>query len=473
MTRSLDLRLSTPRSRQVPPPAGGEPLKPSPPDAAIASQSALDDLPLNRRHLAVFALCGAGLFFESTNLQLMSLAAPLIAREWRIGPSMMGLVISSTMLGMLVGTYLFSALADRVGRRPIFQLTVALFSVLTALCSFSGAIWQLAALRFGAGLGIGGSIPVETAVLAEFTPSRWRSRILALWAMALPVGALVAPLCVALMPVSMGWRGLFFLGGGPALLVLVLRRTVPESPAYLLASGRCAEASRAASWIAGRPLRLERSPAPSPAMTKEGPARLFAPDQRASTMASWLLYFSSFFAYYGYVLWLPGLLTRLGGFDKIEALGFVASVAVSGLLGRLAVLAASNFLSDRWLMAICAFGGMIALAAFALQSDHRLLLAWACAAGFSLEGVFSVLIPLVASLHPAAMRATGVGWAAGMGRIGMALAPLAMGLLMQSGAREACLLLAAVAGLTGLISFFMLRLPTARVEGSVAARTSH
>src|SRR5882757_9792085 len=230
-------------------PAGADALADN---AAASIEQAVNAVPLNRRHAVVFALCAAGLFFESLNLQLMSFIAPQVAREWGLGPRMLGLAISAAILGMMLGTYVFGAIADRHGRRLAFQCTVGIFSLLTALTGLATTLWQLIAARFGAGIGIGGSIPVETSVLTEFTPAAWRGRALALWGIFLPLGGFVAPLCVAVMPRQLGWRGLLFLGGIPAILVLIARRAIPETPQYLAAKGRMVQARAAVAWIANR-----------------------------------------------------------------------------------------------------------------------------------------------------------------------------------------------------------------------------
>lgn len=254
----------------------------------------IDALLLNRRHALIFTLCGAGLFFESLNLQIMSFVALMIATEWRLGPGQTGLMISAAIFGMMAGTYIFGAVADRMGRRLAFQVTVGLFSVMTALSGFSMSLGQLLTTRFVAGVGIGGSIPVETAVLAEFTPVRWRGRVMALWATALPIGALVAPLCVAAVPSEWGWRALLFLGGAPALLVLFVRRLVPETPAYLAAKGRLVEAARSLSWISitdvGAIATTPTSPRSVSAKAGLRPERsLFGAELRSSTAIAWTL----------------------------------------------------------------------------------------------------------------------------------------------------------------------------------------
>ncbi len=399
-------------------------------------QAAVDALPLNRRHFIVFALCAAGLFFEALNLQLMSFVAPMLASEWHIGPTMLGGLISATIAGMLVGTYAFGAVADRFGRRGAFQITVGIFSILTAVSGLAGTLGQLMVARFGAGLGIGGSIPVETAVLAEFTPARWRSRFMAIWAMALPIGALVAPLCVAVMPLSLGWRGLLLLGGIPAVLVLIVRGAIPETPQYLAGKGRLAEAEQALAWIARRPMPLATSrPGPdSVAHRDSGQAPeilLFTAAYRRTTLVSWGIYFGSFFAYYGFVLWMPAFLAGYRGMATAGILRFMVGLALAGLVGRVAIVLVAGRIDRRILIAACSLGGAASLLCLAAQTAAAAIAVSAFAAAFFLEGAFSVVIPFVAESYPTALRATGVGWSGGMGRFGTVLAPIIFGALVR------------------------------------------
>jgi len=382
-------------------------------------EALMEDMRLNRRHLLVFLLCGAGLFFESLNLQLMSFVAPMVAREWGIGAKQIGVTISAAIFGMMAGTYLFGALADRFGRRATFQATVGLFSVLTALSGFATSLWQLLVARFGAGIGIGGSIPVETAVLAEFTPARWRGRVMALWATALPLGGLVAPLCVAAVPGDWGWRALLFLGGVPALLVLLVRRVIPETPHFLASKGHLEEARRALDWIAMKPpgssvIRIAPgSPAPSAAPERV----LIQPAYRSATLTAWALNFGSFFAYYGFVLWLPALLGTYRGLPTGEVISFMLGLALAGLFGRLTLMLLADRVRLERLILMTTLGAAFALAGFAFQAERPAMMLWGYAAAFLLEGVFSAAIPFVAQIYPAQVRATGVGWAGGMGRL--------------------------------------------------------
>jgi len=429
-------------------------------NAAASIERAVNAVPLNRRHAVVFALCSAGLFFESLNLQLMSFIAPQVAREWGLGPRMLGLTISAAIFGMLLGTYVFGAIADRYGRRLAFQWTVGIFSLLTALAAGASTVWQLIAARFGAGLGIGGSIPVETSVLTEFTPAAWRGRALALWGIFLPLGGFVAPLCVTAMPPQLGWRGLLLLGGIPGILVLIARRAVPETPQYLATKGRMAEARVAVAWIANRsdePPPSVESPVEEPLVPrKRAPERiLFVAPYRRATATNWMVYFGTFFSYYGFVLWMPALLGGYRGYAASEVVRFMLGLALAGLSGRIAMIFAIGRIPRRHLIVTCTVASALGLIAFALPTDHAAIMAAGYFAAFFLEGIFGAVIPFVAESYPAESRATGIGWAGGMGRLGATLAPLAIGSLVRIDVHYAIMTLAAgsvLAGIAMLIS---------------------
>jgi len=426
-----------------------------PDDATASTDRAVSAVPLNRRHAVVFALCSAGLFFESLNLQLMSFIAPRVGREWGLGPRMLGLVISAAIFGMMLGTYVFGAIADRHGRRLAFQVTVGIFSLLTALAGAATTLWQLIAARFGAGVGIGGSIPVEASVLTEFTPAAWRGRALAAWGIFLPLGGFVAPLCVAVTPAQWGWRALLFFGGIPGILVLIARRTIPETPQYLAGKGRMRESRAALAWIANRsdapPPAAEIAAEKSVLPRERAPERiLFSAPYRSATATNWMLYCGTFFSYYGFILWMPALLGGYRAYTASEVVRFMLGLSLAGLSGRIAMIFAIGRIARRSLILTCTVLSALGLIAFALQTDHVSIMATGYIAVFFLEGVFGAVIPFVAESYPAEARATGVGWAGGMGRLGATLAPLAIGWLVRTDVHYAIMTLAAGSALAGI-----------------------
>lgn len=399
--------------------------------------AAVDRLPLNRRHWLVFGVCAAGFFFDSVDLQLLTLVAPVLVRTWALNPGQVGILTSAAMVGMLCGACLFGTVADRIGRRPAFQLTVALFALGSALSALAQTPSQLVALRFVVGLGVGGLVPVDTALMAEFVPARSRGRMIALWALAFPVGGLVSTWTVSVLLPHVGWRGILALGVLPGLLVLMLRRLIPETPQFLLSRGRLAEAEASARWIARGPLPPVSDPAPGDApygtdapYERRGRAReLFSRTYRRGTAVAWVLWFCWSFAYFGITLWLPTLLV-MEGVPLRTALHYGIGFQLAAIAGRTVMMLFADRLGRRRLILINGVAAAVLMAAYGASHTMWWLVCTGYLLSFFQDGGFSGIAPLTPSLYPAYLRATGVGWANAAGRVASMLAPLLVGALV-------------------------------------------
>ena len=228
----------------------------------------VDSLPLNRRHFVVLGVCSAGFLFDGLDFQIMAYVAPSLIKEWGLQPQVLGTVLSATIVGMIAGAYFFGIVSDYIGRRTGFQLTVMFFGLFTGACAFVTNIFQLAAARFGVGIGVGGFPALDITVLNEFMPAKHRGKMTNMSVITFPVGGLLAAWLASLIIPAFGWRALFLIGVVPAILVLGLRWIIPETPRFLLQKGRIREAKESIKWISLGELpkvaddRLDR---PSPA----------------------------------------------------------------------------------------------------------------------------------------------------------------------------------------------------------------
>ena len=221
----------------------------------------LDSLPLSRFHWNIVAASGMGWMFDAADSGLVSFVLAVLAKEWGLSPVQVGRVGSMGLVGMFAGAVLVGLLADRFGRKLLFQTTLIVFSVATGLCGLTGAYGTLLAMRFLVGFGLGGELPVASTLVTEFAPKAHRGKMVVVlesfWAFGWALAAVVAYLFIP----RFGWRMAFFLGSLPALYVLYLRRFVPESPRFLEADGRFEEAVqvvRAAEAACGEgPVPLE------------------------------------------------------------------------------------------------------------------------------------------------------------------------------------------------------------------------
>src|ERR671929_104336 len=222
---------------------------------------------LSRFHRKAILVTGAAWTFVAMEILLVGFVAPIFAATWGLDGRMQGLVNSAALAGSLCGSLALGRLADRIGRRAIFQYAILWYAAFTALTALAWGPWSVMALRFLAGLGIGGMLVVDPAMLAEYLPPQRRGRLLVFLDFWWPVGLLLATfLSWIFIGHSVGgsssWRWLFLAASFPAFLAFVARRSLPESPYFLARGGRTREAADVLAQITGRPVEAAELTAP-------------------------------------------------------------------------------------------------------------------------------------------------------------------------------------------------------------------
>lgn len=210
---------------------------------------AIDKIPLNKALMFIIAVAAAGFFFDSFDLLIVSYALPLIKQEFVLDPKQLGLIGSAALAGMGCGSWFWGWVADKWGRRVVFTATVLMFSLCTGIAGLSMSLSFLVGARFLTGLGLGGMVPIDQALVAEFAPARIRGRVSAVLPFCWPIGIFAAAGAgLAIVP-NFGWRWLFALGALPAILAYFIRRGIPESPRWLADQGRHDEAREALAYV--------------------------------------------------------------------------------------------------------------------------------------------------------------------------------------------------------------------------------
>src|SRR5260221_3451321 len=203
---------------------------------------AIDLAPLTKPLMFIIAVAAAGFLFDSFDIVIVSYALPSIAKEFQLTPQQVGLIGSSALAGMGIGSWIWGWIADRWGRRIVFAATVLMFSVFTGIAGLSFSLGFLIGARVLTVLGLGGMVPIDSALVAEYAPARIRGRVSACLPLCWPIGIFAAAgTSLAVVP-TIGWRWLFAIGVLPAILAFIIRRGIPESPRWLAAHGRTEEA---------------------------------------------------------------------------------------------------------------------------------------------------------------------------------------------------------------------------------------
>jgi len=406
-----------------------------------------------RKLLGIFGLVWAA---DAMQVLAIGFAAPTLSRTFGVSIAEAVQVGSVFFLGMIVGAWGFGRLADRYGRRRVLIVTVLCDAVLGLLSAVSPGFTSLLIFRFLTGIAVGGTLPVDYALMAEFLPAKNRGRWLvgleAFWAVGTVVLALVSWLA-ATYAGDAAWRWIFAATALPAVIGFGLRLWVPESPQYLARTGRSTNALDVVNRIArangnppvkGELVEAKQEAAPTSA--------IFAGDLLRPTiliLAVWLLVSVS---YYGVFVWLPSQLAA-SGHSFLRGPGFLVLLALAQLPGY--ALAAYGV--ERWGRRITLIGFLVlsALGCFlyVLAESAGPVAAAMLLMSFAMLGAWGALYAFTPEIYPTRLRATGMGTAGAMARVGGLLAPSAVGLVVASSFEIAISLFAALLVIAALAAY--------------------
>ncbi|WEK05126.1 MAG: MFS transporter [Candidatus Devosia phytovorans] len=336
-------------------------------------------------------------------------------------------------LGMLIGAALFGRLADRFGRRNVLLITVACDAIFGLLSVFAPNLWVLYGLRLLTGIAVGGTLPVDYAMMAEFLPAKNRGRWLVIlegfWAIGTVAIALAAWLASLYVPVTDAWRWILAFTALPALIGIWLRLWVPESPLFLLRQNRQADLLKVLNTI----LRTNGKPELPPDTTITTPpveARqgIFSPALRRRTLSILLVWFLVSVSYYGIFTWLPARLAQ-DGFGYVRGFGFLVLVAIAQLPGYALAAWGVEAIGRKPTLIGFLLLSAAGCALFLVAGDGWLIGTSILLMSFALLGTWGALYAFTPELYPTVSRATGMGAAGAVARLGGLLAPSVMALI--------------------------------------------
>ncbi len=419
----------------------------------------LDRLPMGGFHWKLLALSGLGWMFDAMDILVVASVAAAAALQWAPGTAaealrtradIVAMVTSANTAGLFFGALVSGWLADRFGRKSVFQLTLLVYSLCTGLSALAPTPETLAATRFLAGLGLGGELPVASALISEFAPASRRGFMVVLLESFWAYGAVLAALIgfVVIGQLGLSWRVAFLIGTLPALYVFVLRRGLPESPRLLASQGRVAEAEAVVSRLerdAGVPTEKDGTDAVSPGagLASTAPrariAALFSPAYRRRTLVLWVMWATINFSYYGIFLWLPSLLASQG-LGLVRSLQYNLIITLAQIPGYFSAALLVERLGRRLTLALylvlagvgAYFFGQTGLTS---QNEASLLL-WGSVISFFNLGAWGVVYTYTPELYPTSIRGTGAGWAAAFGRLFAYIAPASVPALIALVGRQ-------------------------------------
>jgi len=392
----------------------------------------IDQRKLTSVQFTVMVLSALVVWLDGYHIQTMALVVPTLASQWSVKSEDFKLVLASALLGIAVGGVFIAPLGDRFGRRILLVLSMAVIGIASIGTAYSSNMTQLFVWRFLTGLGLGASLTNATALTSDYVPARRRAALVTLMFSGVPIGAFTAGFVAPLIIPAFGWEGMFTIGGVlPLFLCAVLALLIPESVKLLLASRpkdpRIPKIlGKLAPDVDARSVYARKSE-----VRRQSVAELLRAPYKTGTLLLWFVFIFNMFILYLLVNWLPTIL-RTQGWTASSASQGTGMIQAGGVFGGLLL----SLCVDRgktvkgmisaYLVTAVAFGLFAVLSS---EGPSWWVLLFVVGSGIS--GNQFALNALSATFYPPLIRATGIGWAASVGRIGAVLSPIIGGWILQ------------------------------------------
>ena len=408
------------------------------PAATLDIRKFIDDRPVSRYQWLVVGMCALIVFVDGFDAQAMGFVAPALSAALDIPRNVLGSVISSGLVGMMVGALVSGPLADRVGRKPVLVASVLIFGVGSLLTATAESVNALMTYRVLTGLGMGGAMPNAIALTSEYMPRRRRAGAVTMMICGFSLGAAVGGLVAAAIIPRFGWESVFVVGGvGPILIGLTAVIFLPESIRFLMVKG--GEERRVRQYLAqiapGTAMPQTLSPgvdehqAGGTFLVKE----LFTEGRTVATLLIWTVYFMNLLNLYFLNSWLPTMISD-AGLPVGTAIRLTSLFQIGGIGGALVLGRILDRHFSFSVLAVCYAWAAVFIYSIGVAGASAPLLALTITcAGIGIIGGQNASHALSAEFYPTRMRSTGVGWALGIGRIGSIVGPVVGGLLLAQG----------------------------------------
>lgn len=407
------------------------------PQADISAR--LERLPITREVFWARNIVGAATFFDGYTVIAIAYAMPVLVKEWNLTPSQTGMILSMGYLGQLVGAILFGWLAEKIGRLKVLLFTILLFVSMDVACLFAAGAGMMMAFRFVQGIGTGGEVPVASAYINELIGSKGRGRFFLLYEVMFLLGLVGAGLIGYFLVPVYGWKAMFIVGLVPAILMIPLRWFLKESPRWLAANGRYAEADVIVSKMEASALAAGKElPEPKIIVTtvkrQSDWKELFQGIYLKRTLSIWAMWFTAYTVANGTITWLPTLYRQVFNLPLQTSIfyGFLTSVG-----GVVAAIICALFIDKvgrkRWYIGalILAPIPLLVLAWLGATSAEQVLVLGGLAYAIVQTVTFSLYL-YSAEIYPTRLRALGTGTGSAWLRLGSSAGPIIVGFTMAS-----------------------------------------
>jgi MFS transporter, putative metabolite:H+ symporter len=353
----------------------------------------------------LLGIAGTAWMFDAMDVGMLSFIIAALSIEWKLSPEQMGWIGSVNSIGMAVGALIFGLMADKVGRKNVFILTLLLFSIGSGIAALSTSITIFLVLRFFIGMGLGGELPVASTLVSESVPVEKRGRIVVLLESFWAGGWLIAAVISNFVIPKFGWQIALIISAIPALYAIYLRIGMPDSPKFTALK----KTERVSAFVSI--------------------AKLWSKEHARQTTMLWILWFCVVFSYYGMFLWLPSVMV-MKGFSLIKSFEYVLIMTIAQLPGYFTAAWFIEKFGRKFVLVVYLTGTALSAYLFGTADSIALLMTAGILLSFFNLGAWGALYAYTPEHYPTNIRGTGSGMAASFGRIGGVLGPLLVGYLV-------------------------------------------
>ena len=353
----------------------------------------------------LLGIAGMGWMFDAMDVGMLSFIIAALKVEWDLTPGQMGWIGSVNSIGMAAGALVFGLMADRVGRKNVFIITLLLFSVGSGASAFTTTLTAFLVLRFFIGAGLGGELPVASTLVSESVSAEKRGRIVVLLESFWAGGWLVAAVISYFIIPRFGWQVALLISAVPAIYALYLRLGLPDSPRFTAVKNK------------------EKISA------LQSMKKLWSKQYARPTAMLWIVWFCVVFSYYGMFLWLPSVMV-MKGFSLIKSFEYVLVMTLAQLPGYFTAAWFIEKFGRKFVLVVYLIGTAASAYFFGAAESTAMLMTAGILLSFFNLGAWGGLYAYTPEQYPTIIRGTGTGMAASFGRIGGVLGPLLVGYLV-------------------------------------------
>ena len=392
-----------------------------------------DEAEFNGFHGLVLFWCALIIIFDGYDLAVAGIALPSIMKQMGVDATKAGFMVSAALFGMMFGAIFLGTIADKIGRRKAIAICIGLFSVFTAAAGMTSDPVMFSAMRFFAGLGIGGVMPNVVAQMTEYSPKKIRSTMVTLMFSGYAVGGMLAAVLGKGLIETYGWQSVFLAAGLPVVLIPFILKSLPESMPFLIKQGRHDELKAIVERLQPgfNPTANDRFALPAEDKASNATVgHLFHDGRGFSTVMFWITFFMSLFLTYALSSWLTKLMAS-AGYSLGSALTFVLVLNFGAMIGAVG----GGWLADRfhikYVLIFMYSTAAIGITLLGVKMPTEALFLVVGMVGASTIGTQIVTYAYTGQFYPMAIRSTGIGLASGVGRSGAILAPILIGMLVS------------------------------------------